>query len=497
MSTVVKPKRPAGFPFPKRDPAERRQSFVEVQIPYTEEQAVIEAERCLQCGTPVCIDACPVQMDVRGMCEAVSRRDFETAYRRIRDTNALIGVTARCCPQLSGLCEDACVLRWEGEPVAIGMIQRFIADWAMKNGKMAELPSYPKTGKKVAVVGAGPAGLAAAELLARYGHQVTIYEELDKPGGTPWYAIPDYHLPKDVLEYEIERIKELGINIKTGTKVGRDVTLSQLLHEEADAVLICTGAKDAISLDTTGRELKGVIDGYHFLEDVFVNGLDEYLKNPKYELGKEVLVIGAGDSALDAARTALRLTKGNVTIVYRRTEKEMPADPIMVEEAKEEGVKFKFLAEPKSFNGKDGKLTDVTMYTMELGPPDQTGRRSPVPVEGKDFVMRADSVLVTIGRGPNSFLQSKEGLKIGKRNSILIDDHFRTSITNVFAAGDVTRGETLIVRAMGSGREAAQRVHEYLMNLEDKHVSLYEMYFTKRSWELMEMGKDMPKPPPP
>ncbi len=221
------------------------------------------------------------------------------------------------------------------------------------------------------------------------------------------------------------------------------------------------------------------------------------MKNPKYELGKEVLVIGAGDSALDAARTALRLTKGNVTIVYRRTEKEMPADPIMVEEAKEEGVKFKFLAEPKSFNGKDGKLTDVTMYTMELGPPDQTGRRSPVPVEGKDFVMRADSVLVTIGRGPNSFLQSKEGLKIGKRNSILIDDHFRTSITNVFAAGDVTRGETLIVRAMGSGREAAQRVHEYLMNLEDKHVSLYEMYFTKRSWELMEMGKDMPKPPPP
>ena len=497
MTTVVKPKREAGFPFPKKDPEERKRDFSEVQIPYTEIQAVVEAERCLQCGTPVCIDACPVQMDVRGMCEAVSRRDFKTAFRRIRETNALLGVTARCCPQLSGLCEDACVLRWEGEPVAIGMIQRFMADWEMKNKGLQTPQSYPKTGKKVAVIGAGPAGLAAGELLARYGHEVTIYEELTTPGGTPWYAIPDYHLPKDVLEYEIEKIKEEGVKIVTGVRVGEKVTLSQLLSEGADAVLVCTGAKDVMELDTPGRDLKGVIDGYQFLEDVFVNGVGEYLKNPKYDLGKEVLVIGAGDSALDAARTALRITQGNVTIVYRRTEKEMPADPLMVEEAKEEGVKFKFLADPKSFNGKDGRLTDVTMWTMELGPPDQTGRRSPVKVEGKDFVMKADSVLVTIGRGPNSFIQKKEGLKVAKRNAIAVDDHFRTSMTGVFAAGDVIRGETLIVRAMGSGREAAQRVHEYLMKIEDKHVSLYEAYFTNRSWVLMEMGKDEQNLPPP
>jgi glutamate synthase (NADPH/NADH) small chain len=497
MSTIVKSKREAGFPFPKKDPEERKRNFSEVQIPYTERQAVVEAERCLQCGTPVCIDACPVQMDVRGMCEAVSRHDFETAFRRIRDTNALLGVTARCCPQLSGLCEDACVLRWEGEPVAIGMIQRFMADWERNNSKQPNLPGYPKTGKRVAVVGSGPAGLAAAELLARYGHDITIYEELPVPGGTPWYAIPDYHLPKDVLTYEIEKIKTQGVNIKTGVKVGEDVTLTQLLSEEADAVLICTGAKDVTQLDTPGRNLAGVIDGYQFLEDVFVDGLEQYMKNPKHDLGKDVLVIGAGDSALDAARTALRLTQGNVTIVYRRTEKEMPADPIMLEEAKEEGVQFKFLADPKSFNGKNGKISDVTMYTMQLGPPDQTGRRSPVPVEGKDFTMKADSVLITIGRGPNSFVQIKEGMKTSKRNAIAVDDHFRTSMTGVFAAGDVTRGETLIVRAMGSGREAAQRVHEYLMNLEDKHISLYEMYFTRRSWELMQMGEDEERLPPP
>lgn len=228
MSTNVTPKRVGPFPFPKSDPSKRVRDFSEVEQPYTLEQVQEEAKRCLLCGTPVCIDACPVQMDVRGMCEAVSRGDFPTAYKRIRDTNALIGVTARCCPQLQGLCEDACVMRWDGDPISIGMIQRFVSDWEQyKLPQVFAEQSAKDTGKSVAVIGGGPSGLAAAELLRRYGHTVTIYEELERLGGTARYGIPDYHLPKDVLDYEIRAIENLGVKTRTGVKVGRDVTLSK------------------------------------------------------------------------------------------------------------------------------------------------------------------------------------------------------------------------------------------------------------------------------
>lgn len=467
-----------------------------MEQPYSPDQAIEEAKRCLLCGTPVCIDACPVQMDVRGMCEAVSRGDFKTAFIRISDTNDLLGVTARCCPQLQGLCEDACVVHWEGQPISIGMLQRFVSDWEQSN-KQPDPIGEATTRKSVAIVGSGPAGLAAASLLQRYGHSVKIFEELPVAGGTAWYGIPDYHLPKDVLEYEIERIKGRGVEIRTGIKVGRDVTLSQLLSGEVDAVLITAGAKDPVELDTPGIDLSGVLDGYQFLEDVFANGLSTYLKNPSYELGKDIIVVGGGDSALDAARTALRLTQGNVTIAYRRTENEMPADAIMLEEAKEEGVQFRFLADPKTFLGENGELTSVMMNEMKLGDPDSTGRRSPEPVPGSEYMVKASTVLLAIGRGPNSFLQKIEGLKMGRKNAIAIDDKFKTSMTGVFAAGDVTTGETLVVKAMGSGREAAQRVHEYLMNIEDQHVSLYERYFVDRSYERMIRGDDAPEILPP
>src|ERR671925_579661 len=288
-----------------------------------------EADRCLLCGTPVCIDACPVLLDVRGMNEAVARGDFKTAYERIRETNPLLGVTGRCCPQLQGLCADA--------------------------------------GKKVAIIGAGPSGVAGGDLLKRYGHHVVIYEALPTSGGTAWYGIPDYHLPKDVLLHEIEKVKEMGVEIKTNVMVGKDIPLSQLLDEN-DAILITTGPKDTQRLDIPGSDLQGVINGYEFLENVFVNGVNNYLKKPKYDLGNDILVVGGGDTALDCARTALRLTKGqgDVTIAYRRAEEDMPADPIMIEEAKEEGVKFRFLAQPKSFEGSDNKnhVVAVVMDSM-------------------------------------------------------------------------------------------------------------------------------------
>lgn len=498
LSTQVKPDRVGPFPFPKADPQKRVKDFSEVRQPYTIEQAMEEAKRCLLCGTPVCVDACPVQMDVRGMCEAVSRGDLKTAYSRIRDTNALLGVTSRCCPQLQGLCEDACVMRWDGQPISIGMIQGFVSDWEQNESHQPDPERLADTSKRVFVVGSGPAGLAAASLLRRYGHGVTIYEELDTPGGTAWYGIPDYHLPKGVLEYEVSRIKGEGAEIKTGTKVGKDITLTQLLSE-GDAVLITTGPKDVVKLDTPGVDLQDVLDGYGFLEDVYVNGVDSYLKSPKYDLGSDVLVIGGGDSAIDAARTAKRLTQQNVTIIYRRSENEMPADPIMVDEAREEGVDFKFLTDPKEYKGDNGKLTSVTMNTMQLGEPDESGRRSPEPVPGKEFEMKCSAVLLAVGRGPNSFLQRQAGLKMGKKNSIAVDDHYKTSMNGVFAAGDVTSGETLVVKAMGSGREAAQRVHEYLMGIDDsKHVSLYERYYVQRSFEMMMGGEeDKATTPPP
>jgi NADPH-dependent glutamate synthase beta subunit-like oxidoreductase len=352
------------------------------------------------------------------------------------------------------------------------------------------------TGKKVAVIGAGPAGVAAADLLRRYGHNVVVYEDLPMPGGTAWYGLPDYHLPKDVLLHEIDKVKEMGVEIKTNVMIGKDIALSVLLDEN-NSVLITTGSKDVQRLDVPGADLEGVINGYEFLQNVFVNGADNYLKNPKYNIGDEVIIVGGGDSALDCARTALRLTKGhaNVTMAYRRAEEDMPADPIMIEEAKEEGVKFRFLAQPRSFEGSN-HVTAVVMDSIQPGKPDQSGRRHPQPIPGKEFKMQCSAVLLAIGRGPDSFLQKQAGLKVGKHDSIAINDNYKTSMTGVFAAGDVTSGETLVVKAMESGREAAQRVHEYLMDLEDQHISFYEKYYKQNLYDRMLEGKvDTDLPP--
>jgi glutamate synthase (NADPH) small chain len=492
-------KRVGPFPFPKSIPESREGNFSEVEQSYTLEEVMREADRCARCLNPVCIAACPLNLDVRGMCDAVARGDFETAYRRIRETNALLGVTARCCPQMQGLCEDACVWHQDGDPVSIGMIQRYVSDWEQYSVHQPDPPSRENTGKKVAIVGAGPSGLAAAELLSRYGHNVTIFEELNFPGGTAWYGIPDYHLPKDVLQYEIERIERLGIEIKTGLRVGKDVSLAELIGAY-DAVLIATGSKEVMKVEIPGSDSEGVFDAYQFLEDVFSKGVAHYVASPSYDLGKEILVIGGGDSALDAARTALRLSKGRVTLVYRRTEAEMPADPFIIEEAKEEGINFRFLASPKSFDAVERKIKTVTMLQMRLGKPDKTGRRSPEPIPGSEFQMRCDSLILALGRGPDSYIQKQNAMKVGRNNAILIDGKYRTSIDGVFASGDVTSGETLVVKAMSQGREAAQRIHEYLMMKETEHVSLFDTYFgiraTKEFYERMLISTDERLLPP-
>ncbi len=494
---MVEPDRVGAFPFRKADAEERKSNFSEVQQPYSEEEVMREADRCLLCGTPVCIDACPVLLDVRGMNEAVARGDFKTSYERIRETNPLLGVTARCCPQLQGLCEDACVLKWSGQPIGIGLIQRYVADWERKH-RQEPVACAPDTGKKVAVIGAGPAGLAGSTLLRRYGHHVTVYEASQMPGGTAWYGVPDYHLPKDVLLDEIEKIKALGVKMVTGTAVGKDVTLSQLL-EDNDAILITTGSKDARNLDIPGIDLQGVLLGYDFLADVFMQGVDNYLKDPKYDVGTEIVVIGGGDTSLDCARTALRLAKGkgNVTILCRQPETELHVDPIMLEEAKEEGVKFKFLVQARSFEGDSaGHVVSATIDSMRMGAPDKSGKKHLERIPSKEFKMPCSMVVVAIGRGPNSFLQKKAGIKTGKRNSIAIGKDHMTSMDGVFAAGDVTSGETLIVKAMEKGRDGAQRVHEYLMNLQANHVSFYEKYYKGSSYYRMMAGKVDKRMPP-
>jgi len=494
----LKTERTSKFPFPKLDAPRREGNFEEVQLPYTLEEAMAEANRCVTCGNPVCIDVCPLQTDIRGMCEAVARGDFETAYHRIRETNALLGTTARCCPQLDSLCEAACVIGTQGQPVASGMIQRFVADWERTVSRQPDPKMMEETGKRVAIVGGGPAGLAAAELLRRYGHKVTIFEELDVLGGTAWYGIPDYHLPKDVLQYEAARIAGMGVQVNTSVRVGKNPSLGDL-RSDYDAVIIATGAKDVSKFDTPGSDLNGVYDGYKFLEDVFVSGVESYLRDQKYKLGKKVLVIGGGDSALDCARTALRLTQGEVTIVYRRTEKEMPVDEILIEEGKEEGLKLKFLMAPKEYIGTSGHVAKTTMTVMKLGEVDSSGRRSPVPTD-ETVDMECDSVIIAIGRGPNSYLQQLEGLKLGWKKAIAIDEKSMSSVPGVFAAGDVVTGESLVVKAMAAGREAAHQVHYYLMMPDTRHRSLYDFYFTRRTsgryYREMLDGKEEYYPPP-
>ena len=475
---VLTPERVCGYPFHKSSPEDRRGNFSEVQLPLTEEEAMAEADRCVRCGTPVCIDVCPLNTDIRGMCDAVAAGDFKAAYRRLRETNALLGTTARCCPQLQGLCEEACNVGSQGQPIAIGVVQRFVADWERTKSRQPDPVMVDETGRKVAVIGGGPAGLAAAELLRRYGHSVTIYEELPVLGGTARYAIPDYHLPKDVLEYEVGRIIGMGVSAKTGVKVGEDVTLDEL-RSEFDAVLLASGARDVPKFDTPGSELNGIYDGYEFLESVFLADQDAKDIKKGFRLGDRVLVIGGGNSALDCARTALRLTNGKVTMLYRRTEAEMPADPILVQEGMEEGLELEFLVAPKSYNGNEGSVTSATLSVMRLGPLDSSGRRSPEPT-GEEVEVECDSVLIAIGRGPDSFLSKAFGLKVGRKNAIAVDDHFMTSTPGVYATGDVVNGETLVVRAMAAGREAAERIHGDLVGLKE-HVSLYDFYYTRRA----------------
>lgn len=449
-------------PMPEQPAEERRKNFNEVALGYTKEDALAEASRCLSCKDPKCVEGCPVNVDIPGFIKLVCEEDFSGAIERIKGTNALPAICGRVCPQETQ-CEALCVLGKKGQPVAIGRLERFCADYERQTG--VKVPEVPEpTGKKVAVVGSGPAGLTAAADLAKLGHKVTIFESLHKAGGVLSYGIPEFRLPKEIVRQEVEYIKQLGVELKPNYIIGRIKTLDELC-DEFDAVFLGTGAGLPSFMGISGENFNGVYSANEFLTRV--NLMKAY--DPEYDtrvrVGKHVVVVGGGNVAMDAARSALRLGADEVSIVYRRGEDEMPARREEIEHAKEEGITFRLLTNPVRILGDEKfNVTAVECIKMELGEPDKSGRRSPVPVEGSEFTIPADVVVIAIGTSPNPIIfKGSEGLDQNRRGTVVADEETgATSKCGVFAGGDVVTGAATVISAMGAGKKAAKAIDEYL-----------------------------------
>jgi glutamate synthase (NADPH/NADH) small chain len=452
-------------PIPKQKPGVRRQNFDEVALGYTEEQAREEANRCLQCPKPQCIQGCPVEIEIPTFIRLLREGKYEEALMKIKEKNSLPAICGRVCPQ-EEQCQKCCIVGKIGEPVNIGRLERFLADWERKKNIKAP-DKASSTGKKVAIIGAGPAGLTAAADLAKLGHAVVIFEALHLPGGVLVYGIPEFRLPKSIVQAEVDYIQKLGAELKLGYLIGRTYTIPELLKTGFDAVFVGTGAGLPQFMGLPGENLGGIYSANEFL--IRVNLMKAYAF-PEYDtpirVGKHVVVIGGGNVAMDSARCALRLGAEEVCIVYRRSREEMPARHEEVENAEEEGILCKFLAAPTKFAGDEkGWVKQMECLCMELGPADESGRRRPVAVKGSEFVMDTDTVIVAIGRTPNPIIQSTtQGLAVTKWGTIVADENGKTSIEGVYAGGDIVTGEATVISAMGAGKKAAIAIHEYLMN---------------------------------
>ncbi|ADT83043.1 NADPH-dependent glutamate synthase [Thermococcus barophilus] len=455
-------------PTPERPPEERNKDFFEVNLGYDFELAKKEAERCLQCPEKYapCIKGCPVNINIPAFIAKIKEGDIRGALEVIWACNSLPAITGRVCPQ-EDQCEGVCVMGKVGDPINIGKLERFVADYAREKGIDAELlgeqiKGIKKNGRKVAVIGAGPAGLTCAAELAKMGYDVTIFEALHKPGGVLIYGIPEFRLPKQIVKKELENLKKLGVKIETNTLVGKTVTFDEL-REEYDAIFIGTGAGTPRFVKWEGINLNGIYSANEFLTRINLMKAYEF---PEYDtpikVGKRVAVIGGGNTAMDAARSALRLG-AEVWILYRRTRKEMTARIEEIHHAEEEGVKFMFLVSPKRFIGDEhGNLKAIELEKMKLGEPDETGRRRPIPT-GETFIMEFDTAVIAIGQTPNkTFFQTVPDLKVDSKGRIIVDGNLMTSIPGVFAGGDAIRGEATVILAMGDGRKAAKAIHEYL-----------------------------------
>ena len=453
---------------PSLEAVQRINSFDEVALGYSEEQAVLEASRCLNCKKPLCIEGCPVEINIPAFINFIKERKYADAIRTIKEKNNLPAICGRVCPQ-ENQCEKRCVLGKKHQPVAIGNLERFVADWDMKQEGNTEPVQVSPSGKKVAIVGSGPAGLTAAADLARLGHQVTVFEALHTAGGVLVYGIPEFRLPKIIVEREIEGIRRLGVEIKTNMVVGKVHTVDELMAQGYAAVFIATGAGLPYFMNIPGENLNGVYSANEFLTRT--NLMKAYLF-PEYltpiRLGKRVAVIGAGNVAMDSARTALRLGALESYIVYRRSEQEMPARKDEIEHAREEGVQFKLLTSPVEIRGdENGWVRSMICQRFELGEPDESGRRRPVAIPGSEYEMEVDTVIMAIGQGPNPLIgQTTPDLQLNRHGNIVADDNTgQTSKPGVFAGGDIVTGAATVIQAMGAGKKAARAIHEYLQNI--------------------------------
>ena len=458
---------------PVQDPKVRAHNFEEVALGYDEETAVAEAERCLHCKVPQCRKGCPVSVDIPEFIGKIKERDFDGAIDKIKEANALPAVCGRVCPQ-ENQCEKYCVLAKKGESVGIGRLERFVADRYMDKNEEVKPIAFAEDAQKVAVLGSGPSGLSCAGDLAKKGYKVTVFEALHKAGGVLSYGIPEFRLPKDkVVKKEIENIEKLGVKFELDAVAGRLFTVDELMEEEGfDAVFIGTGAGLPRFQGIPGEGLNGVYSANEFLTRC---NLMKAYKFPEYatpiKVGRNVAVIGGGNVAMDAARTALRLGAEHVYIVYRRSEAELPARKEEVEHAKEEGIDFKLLNNPVEILGnEDGWVTGMKCIRMELEEPDEYGRRRPVPVEGSEFELDVDTVIVSIGTGPNPIIaHTTPGLATTKRGNIEADEEScATSKPGVFAGGDIVTGAATVILAMGAGRKAAAAIDAYLKDKRNK-----------------------------
>lgn len=450
-------------PVREQDPKVRATNFDEVCYGYNEQEAMLEASRCLNCRRPGCMIACPVSVKIPAFIEKVAAGDFEGAGKIIAMDSSLPAICGRVCPQESQ-CEGSCILSMKGQPVAIGKLERFVADWSTENGISYSEREAPN-GKKVAVVGSGPAGLACASDLAKWGYDVTIFESLHKPGGVLQYGIPEFRLPKDkVVGVEIAKLKELGIKIETNVIVGRTITIEQLMHEEGfSAVFVGSGAGLPKFMNIPGESLNGVFSANEFLtRNNLMKAYSQESDTPIYA-GHKAVVVGGGNVAMDAARTALRLG-AEVTVVYRRTEKELPARAEEVHHAKEEGIIFKMLTNPVEILGDEkGWVRAIRCQEMELGEPDASGRRSPVAKEGALLDIETDVVIMSLGTSPNPLIAgTTPGLEVDRRGCIVATAEGETSKEYVYAGGDAVTGAATVILAMGAGRKAAKAIDEKL-----------------------------------
>ena len=451
-------------PMPEQDPKVRARNFKEVAIGYTAEMAIEEANRCLGCKKPACVEGCPVNVRIPEFIKKVQEGDFKAAYEIITSTNALPALSGRVCPQETQ-CEAKCVRGIKGEPVAIGRLERFVADWYRENvNAMPE--KVESNGKKVAVVGSGPAGMTAASDLAKRGYDVTMFEALHTAGGVLVYGIPEFRLPKAIVANEITKLEAQGVKVMTNMVIGRVLTIDELFEMGFKAVFVGSGAGLPMFMNIPGESLKGVMSANEYLTRTnLMKAYDENYDTPVIK-SKAVAVVGGGNVAMDAARCAMRLGAEHVYVVYRRGEAEMPARLEEQHHAKEEGIEFKTLCNPTSIIGdEDGRVCGMNCIRMELGEPDASGRRRPIEVEGSDFVLDVDTVIMSLGTSPNPLIRSTTpGLDTNRKGCLIVNEEEMTTRDGVFAGGDAVTGAATVILAMGAGKKAAAAIDKYLQD---------------------------------